>query len=120
MRISDWSSDVCSSDLAAQFQGIDEASELELAGIEIILPAADLGKVRIIDHHLGDGRAMDDRALFAFVLLRDLMDGEAFTAVETDGEIPVLPAHLAAISVEAHALRLGDVDWLNMEVTGWG
>src|SRR3546814_11042091 len=95
MRISDWSSDVCSSDVAAQFQGIDEASELELAGIEIILPAADLGKVRIIDHHLGDGRAMADRALFGFVLIRDLMDGEAFTAGDTDGEIQVLPVNLA-------------------------
>src|SRR3546814_9549911 len=56
MRISDWSSDVCSSDLGAiqspklpQLSGIGPAALLSIRGIEVVAEAPDVGR-NLLEH----------------------------------------------------------------------
>src|SRR3546814_1305007 len=50
MRISDWSSDVCSSDLAEIAAGHDPGLGLALAPVDALQPGGDLGRLRRAGH----------------------------------------------------------------------
>ncbi len=100
--------------VAAELERVGEHAEPVFTGIERRLPEMVLGRIGIGHHHLGNAGAMDQRALACTVLVGELMQHQALARREADAKAPFLPVDLPAIDLEARALRLFDMQRLDV------
>lgn len=70
--------------------------------------------------HFGKRETVEDGSLVALVVERDVVEDQALTVVEADVELPVLPLKSAAVHLERHTSRLGDVERLNVSPVSSG
>ena len=98
-------------------------AEFERGGHESEAPFADVVRgppvviergIAVGDHHLGEGQPVGDIAGGAVIVERHLVDDRSFAIVEPEPHRPVLPLQLGAVDGERRALRLGDVQRLEV------
>ncbi|KAJ8576107.1 hypothetical protein ON010_g3104 [Phytophthora cinnamomi] len=97
-----------------EHEAVDQAPELVLARVEVVLPLVGGLRFAVGHHHLGDGGAVEDRALGAAVVERDVVQREALSSVEADADLPVLPVEHVVLDREARAFGLRDPQWLHV------
>ena len=84
------------------------------AGVEVVLPAPVRGRVAVGDHHFADRRAVDQGAPASIVGVMELLEHQSFAGVEAHTQVPPGPGQVIALQGEARALRLRDLDWLQV------
>ena len=100
--------------VAAQRQRIGQHSQAVFADVEGVLAVILLARIAVGNHHLADRCTMQNGALHSLVVVADGVKHQAFARCETDPELPFLPLNLVAVDGEAGALRLHDVDGLQI------
>ena len=96
--------------VAAEFQGVGEQADAVLPLVEDQLAVVGRARVAVGDEHLGQARAVDDRA--AGVV--DLVQDQALARGEADPQVPLLPFEVVVLDGEAGALVLDDVERLDV------
>ena len=70
--------------------------------------------IAVGNDHLCEGQAVEDAALAAVVIVRDVVQYDAFSIVEADVKFPILPFYDSTINFEGDAFWLRDVDRLEV------
>src|SRR5262249_58955157 len=92
--------------VAPQLQAVRAIAEAVLARVEGVLAGLLRGRVAVGDHHLGEGRPVEHRAIPAAVAVAEVVQGQPLAGVEPDDPAPVLPPNLVAVHRETGAPRL--------------
>ena len=100
--------------VAPERQRVGHAAESPFAGVEGVLPPVHRPGVAVGHHHLVDGRAVQDRADTAPVVVADGVQDQALVLLHRDAERPLLPAHEVALDGEARSLGLADLERLQV------
>ena len=76
-----------------------------LAAVEGVLPVVARARIAVGHDHLGERRAVEDRAQPAAVVVGEPVEHEALARREADVHLPALPRQHAAVEREARARR---------------
>src|SRR5207244_3694521 len=72
------------------------------------------GRIAVGDDHLREGRAIEDRAFLAVVLITKIIERQPLAAIEADDEAPFLPADAVAFNVKTRPRGLRDLERLDV------
>ena len=95
-------------------QRVGHAAETPLPSVEGTLPRVHGARVPVGHDHLADRGAVDDRPYPPAVLVADGREHQSLQRVHADAQRPLLPAHEVALHLEARAIGLGDLQWLQV------
>lgn len=77
-----------------------------------MLPLMRMLRISVRDDHLGERDPVKDWSFVAFVVVSNVVKYDAFSVVEANMHLPVLPLDDSTVNLEGHTLRLRYVDWL--------
>src|SRR5689334_7104131 len=100
--------------VAAQFQAVGQDPDAVLPHVEDVLAVVRRVRVAVRDEHLRERGAVDHRPECSVVLVANQEEDQPFARGEADPEPPFLPVHLVPVHGEAGAVRLGDLDGLQV------
>ena len=100
--------------VTSESQAVSHVTSTVLAKVESMFPLMRVLRVSVWDNHLRERQPIKGGSLVAFVIVRDVVEHNAFTVVEAHVDAPILPVNNTTIDLERHAFRLSDVDWLDI------
>lgn len=100
--------------VAAKGQAVGHVASTILTLVKSVLAVVGGLGVTVWDDHFGERKSVEDGADGALVVEGDVVEHDAFSVVEADVELPVLPLNLPAGKLERNTFGLGDVDGLQI------
>lgn len=104
----------CTFAVAAEGQAVGHVAATVFAQVESVLALMRVLGVAIWNHHLGQGQPVEDVANVALVVVRDVVEHNAFAVVEANVDIPILPTDRSSVDVERDTLWLSNMNWLQV------
>lgn len=96
--------------VAAQGETVGHVSTAILTQIKRVFPLVRVFRVSIWNNHLRERQTVEHRSNGSLVVESDVVQHNAFTVVEANMDIPVLPIDNPVVDFERNALWLCDVD----------
>lgn len=98
--------------VAAEGERVGHVASSILAKIKSMLALMWMLWIAVRNHHLGEGEAIEDGPLPGLipVVKCNVVQDETFLVVETNVELPILPAELSACKLERDSFRLRDLN----------
>ena len=100
--------------IAAQLEAVGAHPHPVFTDVEGVLAALRLSWVAIGHHHLRQRRPIEDGAVFVAIAVAEVVERQPLAGIEPDHELPILPSDLIALDGKARALRLGDLQRLDV------
>ena len=100
--------------VAPEGKGVGQVADAVLSRVEGILAKVGCIGLAVGDHHLGQTGPVDYGASAPLVPIRYVVEHEPLPGRKPEAHVPLLPGNVPAVHGEAGALRLGDVDGLQV------
>ena len=104
----------CSFTVTAQGKAVCHVPTTVLAQVERVLPVMRMFGITVRNHHLGQGKSVEDAPLIAFVVIGNIVQNYTFAVIEADVYLPILPFNDASVDLERHTFWLSDIDRLQI------
>jgi hypothetical protein len=87
--------------ITSELQLVGSDTSSDISQIESLLAVKRRARVSVRHSHVGERQAVEKRA----TLEVDVVEGQAFTEVEADAEVPILPLDEVALQIEGSSFR---------------
>jgi hypothetical protein len=95
--------------VTTQFETVGHVSGTIFTKVKGVLSMMGMFRVAVGYYHLCQRETIEHRSHRTLVIVGDVVEDDALSVIESDMEIPVLPADMSTIDLERDTVRLGDI-----------
>lgn len=100
--------------IASKRKTIRHTTSTVFPEVKGMLPVMGILRVPVRDDHLRQRQTVENASFIALVVVRDIIQNNAFPIVEANMNFPVLPFNNPAINSKRDTLGLSNVDWFQI------